>query len=244
MILEIAIVIGWAVSLVWMVVSTRGLQRSLQWWQLRQTMKLTQEAETIRNGLLQESFVMRRSLELMRTPANPLMIDPNEQTNEQCLAMLEKFHLALKDLSDRLSPPYGEDNFPLAIQYLLEQWRSRFPSLTIRTTLPDDWQHNSDPHQRLVLLMLDELLHLGNSLETVNLHTIHITMNQNKTINQLSIGFEGEQLSTFMNSTKTRDWSYLRQTFQFITSGKCWFQSTPSQLIWHFQWQPKTLSDN
>ena len=79
-------------------------------WQQNQAEWLDQEAETIRNGLLQDLFAVRRKLELLDGQAT------------DCLVDFEHLYHSLKHLADRLSSPYIHDSFPLAIQHTVSIW--------------------------------------------------------------------------------------------------------------------------
>jgi hypothetical protein len=97
-------------------------RRSLRWWHGQWSRHLHQEAEAIRNGLLQETFVLRRQIELYQAQAT---------TAEQVLATADQFHLALKALSDRLSPPYSDDSLPHALRHSVAAWQLRYPTLAV-----------------------------------------------------------------------------------------------------------------
>ncbi|HEY9734711.1 MAG TPA: hypothetical protein V6D06_00460, partial [Trichocoleus sp.] len=103
----------------------------LRWWYQQQTRLLIDEADTIRNGVLQDVFALRRHLELLCQDA----LEPN--ACEPCLQDVERIYKALQSLSDRISSPYLEDSLPLAIQHFLQPWRPRLP---LQVELHDPWE--------------------------------------------------------------------------------------------------------
>ena len=83
----------------WLLLCNLRTQKALQWWFQRQSIHLSHEAEKIRDGLLQEAFTIRRSLELSLGENGY-----NSVTQSQdWLNKIEKFHNSLQQLSDRLS---------------------------------------------------------------------------------------------------------------------------------------------
>ncbi|MGB5975740.1 MAG: hypothetical protein WBG38_20610, partial [Nodosilinea sp.] len=82
-------------------------EQLLRWWHRHQTRWLTGEADTIRNGLLQDLFAIRRQIELVT----------DDETAG--LATVEQLYDALEQLGNRLSSPYLEESLPLALQHAL-----------------------------------------------------------------------------------------------------------------------------
>jgi hypothetical protein len=208
-------------------------QRSLHWWYAKQSIKLRDEAEEIRNDLLQESFVLRRTLEISS-------LGDQEKNHCDALKTMEKLHCSLKELSDRLSPPFVEDSLPRSIQHLLESWQSRYPSISIQSSLPLEWQQDNYEHCQAILMMLDELLQMSLS-ELPIADSISIRLQQQGTQGQLITQFQYATASAPNSCLNSSNLKHLRRIFQFLIPGNCSYQSTHSMMHWHFYWQ---LSEN
>ena len=87
------------------------MDEALQWWYQKVLKQLESEANLICEQLLQESFAVRRSLELSSLKPNELA----SSSRQKCVAQLEDFHFTLKELRDRLSPPYLNEGLPFAL---------------------------------------------------------------------------------------------------------------------------------
>ncbi|WP_243146918.1 hypothetical protein [Scytonema sp. UIC 10036] len=61
---ESVLIISSVLVVWWLLVSHHQAQQALVWWYSKQWMRMCEKGETIRNGLLQESFIIRRHLEL------------------------------------------------------------------------------------------------------------------------------------------------------------------------------------
>ena len=79
----------------------------MQWWFQSQSVKLATEAEAIRDGLLQESFSVRRTLESLTGRENL-----STQESQAWLKTLEQFHYSLIDVSDRHVMRFNEVELP------------------------------------------------------------------------------------------------------------------------------------
>lgn len=214
----------------------RRKQQALQWWFQRQSVKLAAEAEAIRDGLVQESFSMRRTLELLADDEN-LSVQ-----SQKWLQTLEHFHYSLIELSDRLSLPHVEHSLPLAIKWLIQSWQTSHPELKIEMRLPTE--SNTFPKTTLVLLMvLDELLRISLT-ELLAGTSLQISLEQRKNRGELNfcIFFSNEaMLRTYSN---LKELKYLSQTFRFLTSGECFWRRRKLMGIWCFRWQiPKIHED-
>ena len=150
-------------------------QKALQWWQQKQSKQLSREAEKIRDGLLQESFTLRRILELSLLNEDLT----STQLNQDLLEKMEKFHQSLEQLSDRLSPAYIEDSLPLAIQCVVESWQTSNSNVKIEMELPAVWRQEPLDRSLLILKILDELLQMSSS-ELVTELSIHISLKEQR----------------------------------------------------------------
>ena len=205
-------------------------QRSLRWWYNKQSERRFQDAELIRDGLLQEAFTLRRTLELS------LMNSPEsmEKTHQELLETFERFHHDLKELSDRLSPPYLDDNLPLAIQSLLSGWQVKYPAMQVELKLPHDWQRESSEQSRLILMALDELL--GISLSGATGQTclkLHLTAQAAG--NELTVQIK--PLNHATRGTNLHELHHLERTLHCLMPGQCSIQHKREIIDCHLRWK-------
>ncbi len=207
-------------------------QRALQWWSQRQSRQLSSEAEKIREGLLQETFTLRRSLE--RSLLDD--VDTSTKTGEDCLQQVEHFYHSLEQLSERLAPAYVEDSLPLAIQDLVESWRSRYSRLKVEIALPMDWSPEPIERSLVILRVLDELLEITLSKLATDI-SLHITLKQQGNLGELIVQIAYPDVATLMSSLASEDLEYLSQTFSFLTSGQCFHCRNELSVAWYFRWE-------
>lgn len=81
----------------------------LRWWQRYQIQRQNQTADTIRNGLLQDVFALRRQLELFCQTCSTADV----QSCDRQVAQLHHVYFQLEDLSNSLDLPYLQDSLPL-----------------------------------------------------------------------------------------------------------------------------------
>ena len=127
------------------------MEEALQWWYRKKIEQLESEASLIREQLLQESFAMRRNLELSLIKSN----SSNNYSYQKYLQQLESFHQTLKDLSDRLSPPYLNEGLPWALQYLIKKWQEQFTSCQFDFQLPTNWDKQDRDTEYIILNLIE-----------------------------------------------------------------------------------------
>jgi hypothetical protein len=193
-------------------------------------MQLSSEAEQIRDCLLQESFTIRRSLELSLLNED----STSAEFNQDLLKKMEKLYYCLQQLGDRLSPAYIEDSLPLAIKFLVESW---LPSsnLKIKMEFPTFWQQETIDRNLVILRILDELLQIS-SLELVAERAIQISLKQQGNISELIVKVSYPDVPTLISYWGREDLEYLSQTFQFLTSGQCFRRREELTVVWYFRW--------
>ena len=207
------------------------LQRAWQWWYKRQSSQLSFEAERIRDGLLQETFAMRRSLELFQ-----IKRETSAEYHQVLLKKIEKFHHFLEQLSDRLNPPYLEDSLPLAIQHSLESWQRCDSKLNFQLELPASWSHELPERNRAILMTIDELLRI--TLAKIEQETsIHIKLSQQRHRGELMVQIYYPDVSTLNSTFDLEDWEYLKQSFQILASGRCDRSRKERTITWYFRWR-------
>ena len=132
------------------------IQQALQWWFSRQFLKLFLEAEKIRDDLLQESFTIRRNLDLLAK--DNLSLSTNK--TQEYLKQIDNFHHSFVQLSDRLFPASIQDSLPLSIECLLEPWLTSNPHLYFHFDMPLYWRYEQAERSLIVLTILEELLRI------------------------------------------------------------------------------------
>ncbi|MBW4675664.1 MAG: hypothetical protein KME52_17055 [Desmonostoc geniculatum HA4340-LM1] len=218
-------------SLVRFLTSYQRIQQSLQWWSSRQSMKLFVEAEKIRDDLLQESFTIRRNLDLL-TVDN---LNLSDNKIQECLKQIDNFHHSLVQLSDRLFPASLQDSFPLAIECLLEPWLVSNPQLYFQIDLPLYWRHEPAERSLIVLTALNELLTITLA-EVFASTSVFINLKEQKNIGQLIVEITYSNVSTFVLHSRLPELNYLCETFRLLTSGKCFNRTKNMKICWYFYW--------
>ncbi|YAF98442.1 MAG: hypothetical protein AB3A66_12655 [Nodularia sp. CChRGM 3473] len=228
---QIILSIVYVITLVHFLRSSHKIQQSLQWWSSRQSMKLFMEAEKIRDGLLQESFIIRRSLDLLAV--EHLNLSPKK--TQDCLTKIDNFHHALAKLSDRLFPESLQDSFPLAIECLLEPWLTSHPHRDFHFDLPASWRREPAERSMIVLLSLEELLKLTLPELLIPI-SIYISLKQQKDVAQLIVQISYPDVSTLGFYSHLPELNYLCESFRILTSGKCFCRSKNLNAAWYFFW--------
>jgi hypothetical protein len=205
------------------------VEEGLQWWYRQKIEQLESEASLIREQLLQESFAMRRSLELS-------LMRSDRATNschQKYLKQLESFHQKLKDLSDRLSPPYINEGLPWALQYLIKKWQEEFINCQFDLQLPTSWHQKDRDIEYIIVNFIEELLELKlkNSLAS---YKIFLELKQNRA-NNIEIIFLTKECETKTEDKKKRQ-KYIQESFQLLTSGVCKIEKQQDRQIWYFIW--------
>ncbi|ARV63170.1 hypothetical protein BZZ01_22585 [Nostocales cyanobacterium HT-58-2] len=219
------------VTLIRFFISYHRTQQALHWWSYRQSMKLFQEAEKIRDGLLQESFTIRRSLEMLPVDDVKLSV----QKTQDCLKKIDNFHESLVQLSDRLFPAYLQDSLPLAIQCVLEPWRISHPHKHFHIDMPTCWRHESLGTSLTVVRTLEELLRITLP-EALTPISIYISLEEQKNMGHLIVRITYPDISTLIFYSRLLELKLLCKTFTVLTSGKCSYRNKNLSLIWHLWW--------
>jgi hypothetical protein len=226
LVLLLIVLIGWLAVFHWQT------QRALQWWFEQQQQWLCQEAEQVRNGLLQETFAMRRCLEVRLTSGKEEPV----QEQQTWIDRIKELDGYLVRLSDDLSPPYLETSLPLAIQ----SWAQRLKSLSegrskaIALHLPTTWHPEPLIRSQTVLTSLNHALHLqGDSPAT----EILIQLREHQLWADLMVQFHYPTPEDAMKTARSRELHYLIRAFQVLTSGQSDYRRRQSEICLHFRWQ-------
>ncbi|MBN8564957.1 MAG: hypothetical protein J0L70_31070 [Leptolyngbya sp. UWPOB_LEPTO1] len=214
-------------ALVGLSVSYFRMRHAWLWWSQRQFLRSHEEAEIIRDRLLQQSFTMRRGLE-------SALIDTHDSSLKACLEQFNLFHQSLNALSDRLSPPYIEDNLLLAITHLLNSWKSKQTGLTIEFEHPSVWHQATHPSDAFLLEAINELLRII----TVNVLTAKVIfVSLNNVNHQVNLEIRIPNTETL---NIRADLKHLTQAMHFLVGGHCSFSYQQQTLTWHYRQQRST----
>jgi hypothetical protein len=240
-IFEGSIIITCVAVVLWLINSCHRTQQALIWWHDRQYSKMCQEGEAIRNGLLQESFVLRRHLEL--SALNDSEVKPPH--HQYYLTTIENFHHSLKNLSDYLLPAHVDESLSLAIKHLFIKCKLDFPELRLDMDMPTDIDRDTSQFRRIVLMVLEEILNLillNVYSHNFKLVSLSVDLKNKNNLNDLTVKFHYEHSD---QRTRITEYEYLRRVFNFLSSGKCWYRYQDNTEIWYFHWQDvKTTKNN
>lgn len=206
-------------------------QKALQWWSYRQSSKLLLEAENIRDSLLQETFTMRRSLDLLSMN----YLDLSSDKLRHFLQQIDNFHDSLVQLSDRLFPESLQDSFPLVIESLLEPWLNSNPHLYFQIDMPIYWRYEPAERGLIILRSLEELLTITLS-EILMPKSIYISLKQKSEIGQLTVKINYSEGAAIVFRPSLLELDYLCQSCQFLTSAKCFYHTHDFRVSWYFSW--------
>ncbi|WP_353931064.1 hypothetical protein WJM97_00145 [Okeanomitos corallinicola TIOX110] len=207
------------------------IQPALRWWSDKQSKKLFLEAENIRDSLLQESFSIRRSLDILKIDTVNLSIDQISEYTKK----IDKFHHSLVQLSDRLCPVYIQDSLPLSIQCLLDYWVKSNPHVYFHIDLPVYWQHESVECSLIILMALEELLQI--TLQEIStIIATHISLKIKEKTRELTVRITYSDISTPMFYYNSPELEYISDTLEFLISGKCLYKNHNFRIAWQFSW--------
>lgn len=215
--------------LFWLLATHLRIRQALYWWYQRQAAQLCVETEGIQEGLLQECFALRRSLELVL--ADDLTCTKEVQT---WLTQLETIQHSLETLTHRLSPPYLNDSLLLAIQHLLKQWQVMHSTLRLEIELPTDWEEESIEQRRVILAFLNELLHVIAAQPLPE--TLLCAQLSQQAQSRLMIHLTASNVPNLLSSAN-KELTYLQQSFQVLANGKCYCRRQGSTATWCCQWR-------
>jgi hypothetical protein len=228
---QIILLIAVFMTLLWCLLSAFRIRQALQWWFSKESIKRFLEAEKIRDGLLQESFIIRRSLDMLTVDSRDLSVNKIEE----CVKKIDEFHQSLVELSDRLFPQHLHDSLPLAIECLLESRLIHNSHLSIEIDMPIIWQGQSVERNLIILNILEELLTIALP-EVLTPISISISLKQAENICHLMVQITYPDVSTMILYTNLRELKYLCDSSYLLTSGKCFYRCKNLQGVWYFYW--------
>lgn len=200
----------------------------LRWWYQQQTRLLIEEADTIRNGVLQDVFALRRRLELLCQEG----LGPGDC--EPCLEDVERIYAALQGLSDRISSPYLEDSLPLAMQHFLQPWRSRLP---LQVKLHNPWEPEPVELVALLLAFLNQVLQkVASGEEIPECCGIYLQKSDAGKALVLQLAYPAALPPALVALDQSADMSPLLQTFHLLGEGSSQLAVSPQALTWELRW--------
>ena len=205
----------------------------LRWWHQYQARMLNQEADFIRNGLMQDIFAVRRQLEL----SCQARLEAEELGCQRHLAELKHIYTLLENLSNRLESPYLQNSLPLALQHAFQPWQEK---IYLQANLPNTWEPEAVEHTRLLTLFTENLLQL--LATTIPLpDRCEITLKRQDNVKELSFHPTYRKLPSpeVMTQISSSLQPFLT-TFQLLTQGD-YDETLPAHsLNWVLRWQTPT----
>jgi hypothetical protein len=215
------------------------MHKAMQWWQEQQAVQLSSQAADIRDRLLQELVAIRRSLELLSADNIKTVLNHRQSH----LGTLERLHQQFEHLSNSLAPPYLEESLPLAIQHLVEVWRSQYPMIKFELDIPSHWINEPLEYHRVILKTLDEFLRLSIT-DITKSGSLQIRLSLHGSDSRLTLQVPCAYPSALNALIASRELKYLSQAFELLTLGSYRYQKTSQRVTWYFDWQPQYNSDS
>ncbi len=240
------ITIGWATMLYWLTRKWLRQKLAWQWWQAQQTQHLHHQAESIRDGLLQQTFAFRRYLESAEQNTSKLA-GSAQPAAEQAGCWLERFqgfYQSLESLSNELSPPFVADNLPLALQFVLKDWarcqrlsqEESQPPVALQFEIPSDWPPSSPQKNQIILStvirLLSTLMPLGDLPKKLQL-----TLSRESALCRLTFRLSGSDPQTLQNMSKKPEVQHLKEIFHSLVAGRLEISHEGAALAGQFCWR-------
>lgn len=204
-------------------------QQAWQWWHEQQVSCLHDQAETIRDGLLQQTFAFRRYLEGADSDRNP-------EEAQAWLDRFQTFHQSLERLSNHLSPPFLADSLPLALQFVLKEWQQT-QGIKTELTGGSGWtQEQPSEVNRAVLSVLARLLQLlQEGKQEGDQRRLRVEMHQEAAQCRIEIQFEGDATAVAERATAP-EMRHLQEIFYALVAGRLTMEATGNSLVGQLQW--------
>lgn len=210
-------------------------RQSLRWFYTKQANQLTTQSEIIREDLLQQSFALRRALELGALESSTTI---NKQW-EVCLNLIQDFNQSLENLSNELLPPFVEDSLPLALQHLIhqlsQQWEPEQTLIQISLDLPSDWPQQAPHQHRMILWCVRECLMMLNKSANQHLYDLSLSLVKTDGIATLHLSLTREGLKS-NRQQQFVDLHHMQQVFQVMMPGRCHITHNKVGLDCKFSW--------
>lgn len=220
------------IAISWLLAYNRQLQQALYWLHARQYRKMRYEGEVIRETILQDLFIFRRSLELFQVQSGEI----ENQSEKYDLKTFENIHHSLKELSEYLYPAHVDDSLSLAIECLLESWKSDIPDLNLQMNVPSQERYReSYEFNRIILMVLEEFFQITLPLISEEV-SISISLDWQKYRNKLTVKLNSPSIFKLESDSCLQKLDFIKHIFRFLTSGKCFYCKENSSQTWYFYW--------
>lgn len=239
--------IGWAIALSWTMRRWLRQKMAWQWWQQQQVLQSHHTAESIRDGLLQQTFALRRYLEMAESqPLATFSAEPRAAQTASWLTQFQALYQSLENLSNELSSPFVADSLPLALQFALENWQRSHPSPPLQLTLPSAHPTQASFSQNQAVLSVT--LELLKQLPTQSAKQIQITLNsesqQNNESQQdpksphhtLKLELVGPA-QTIRKAVAQLEIRHLKEIFHSLMTGQLEIDQEGDKLICQMDWR-------
>jgi hypothetical protein len=213
----------------WQLMTLRFQARPIiRWWESRHRLRLDQQAERVRDSLMQDMFIIRRKVELLHNRQDEV---------DDLLQQVAHLHQGLEHLTEILSPPYVEDSLPLAIQNLIHQQSDLGFAVTMSFSGHD--HHGSPTDNLTMVLMLAEFIGFATSATTTQALHVHLTHHPTKGNVDAVLGLDviyqdSQTCKTVQASTELL---YLYQAFRLLMAGQCTQDQHGNIGQWRFRWR-------
>ena len=211
-----------------------------RWWYRQQAVRLHNSAESIRNGLLQRTFALRRQLESTAAESAAESQSVNALAPSQWLDDVQAIYRSLELLSDDLLPPFLLDNLPLAFNFAVQARQYAPPSLRLDLELPTHWPNDdTEPdtayrHQMLLSIFVELLMLLIDKRESAQ--RLKIVLRGHSALRSLSIEIEDSNPIALRRAARRREVQYLKEIFKTLSNGQLKLEHRESLLMVQMRW--------
>lgn len=85
---QVILLIASFITLLWFISSELRIRQALKWWSYQESIKRFLEAEKIRDDLLQESFIIRRNLEMLTVDNLDLSVNKIQESVKKLIGSI------------------------------------------------------------------------------------------------------------------------------------------------------------
>ena len=227
--------IGWMVTLYRWQQKWQRQQQAWQWWHQQQSLQSHHTAESIRDGLLQQTFAFRRYLETVDHRDRPTT---PEQT-AHWLNRFQTFYHTLETLSDELSPPFAADSLPLALQFTLKSWQCE-----AKVTAPHNWPQSSPDQNQTILSVVTALLTILSHKHIMptdqSLQRLLVTLSHTDEFNSLTLQISNDSNQSISKILELTEIQHLKEIFHSLIAGQLEIKQEENIIISCLQWPSTT----
>lgn len=257
----VLITIGWATTLYWLTRKWLRQKLAWQWWHQQQSIQLHHRAESIRDGLMQQTFAFRRYLEIAETSAADHRSNSEaarllgaqtdtrkaEHVAEQgrWLERFQTFYRSLETLSNELSPPFVTDSLPLALKFVLKDWaasqgdsqRASDSQLAVpQLSVPADW-HQVSPHKNQVILSIVSKLLASLASPNTRPQDLQLTLSCKSALHTLAFSLGSSETQATHNLADKPEIQHLKEIFHSLAAGRLEVSQEGALLTGRLYWR-------